>query len=138
MKRIFKLLVILTVLALPLTAFAATLPVDYEKKGELDGQYACDKGKTTVKQYLHDEWAVLEVYAESGDVLLVLGSADGLTFFVKRASGAVDDMGILSEITQEEWNQALVKASPAIFNILYGTGPSDCEAASPPAPAPTN
>ncbi|MBI2639629.1 MAG: hypothetical protein HYW90_01935 [Candidatus Sungbacteria bacterium] len=129
MKGIFTLLAILTVLMTPIAAFALELPANYQTKSELDGPYACDKGKTTVKQYINDdeEWGVLEVYTESGDTFINFGTAKGQTFAIKNASETKD-------VSHKEWDEALLKSAPVVFHTLHGTGRPDCV----PAPAKTN
>lgn len=120
MKRI---LAVFATLLIPAAVAAATLPDNYRTKGQLDGPYICDNGKTTVKHYLHEDWDVIDIFTASGDLYVNMESADGLFLFVERPGTK------MTEITHDEFDSALQEKAPAVFGVLHGD-PSDCRHAN--------
>lgn len=129
MKATLAILASLAVLTNAFAVFAVELPANYQTRGELDGPYACDKGKTTAKQYINEDedWGVLEVYTESGDTFINSSVGGNQIFAIKNASGT-------KVVSHPEWDDALFKAAPMAFHAVHKTSPSDCV----PAPAKTN
>lgn len=129
MKTIIAIFASLAILTNAFAVFAVELPANYQTRGELDGPYACDRGKTTAKQYINEDedWGVLEVYTESGDTFIHSNVGGKETFVIKNASG-------IKDMSHPEWDDALFKAAPMVFHILHETSPSDCV----PTPAQTN
>ncbi|MFY9461865.1 MAG: hypothetical protein WAP51_01540 [Candidatus Sungiibacteriota bacterium] len=120
MKRLFAILV--AILAVTSVAFAAApaLP-DYQKDGRSAYSYLCDADKTTIKNYAHKDWNILELRAASGDVFVDMASKNGFGLFMQLAG-----FKEMKKVTHKEWDEALTKSALNAYNDLHGN-PNDCK-----------
>ena len=119
MKRILAAFV--AVLAFTSVAFAATLP-NYAKDGQLLAKWACDNGKTAVKEYDHSQWDVLEIRPASGEVFVdvVYSGKDKPDYFMQ-AAGSKE----MKAVSEKEFFEALEKSSLNSVKEYLGID-SDC------------
>lgn len=115
----FALLVV--VLVFPFTVFAAELPADYNKEGNLTETIVCDQGKTTVKIYTDEKtWILSEIAPASGNTLIFLQSTTQSAFFRRHA-----DSTQMTETTFEEFDPAFASLAPLTRNGFLGIQ-NDC------------